>query len=123
MAASSQQSPGDRQNMCHGVTSSALHFTPPLGKTGVPRVGGVPLDFQKRPRNLGKPASALLARASLGLPEGVAGTAAGRSPGGPAWSKHDLPRAPWQMSVRVAPSTMNCGFESSSCKTSRRAQF
>lgn len=27
-----------------------------------------------------------------------------------------LPSAPWQMSVRVAPSTMNWGFENSSCK-------
>lgn len=30
-----------------------------------------------------------------------------------------LPSAPWQMSVRVAPSTMNWGLESSSCKRPR----
>ena len=96
---------------------------PRLGRTWA-SLGSIPLNLQKSPRNLGKPAPALIARLSE-LAEGRGwGRARRNGHGELLWKKtprtpSGLPRAPWQMSVRVAPSTMNWGFESSSCKRPR----
>lgn len=130
MAARSQQSPGIGKTLI----SLALQICPGeggavyegcRGPPGVPwGYPSSPLRLQKRPRNLGKPAPMLIAKACLGLQEGGVraepnGTGTGNyngentrnpTPGG-------LPSAPWQMSVRVAPSTMNWGFDISSYKT------
>lgn len=90
-------------------------------------LGEVPfisLPLQKRQKNLGKPAPVLIAKACLGLQEGGVGTV----PNGMGMENYIgkntqnptpgcLPSDPWQTSVRVAPSTMNWGFDSSSYKT------
>lgn len=86
-----------------------------------------PLSLQKRPRNLGKPAPVLIAKACLGLQEGGVGvepkgtgTGIGNCGGKNTQTSpppRGLPSAPWQMSVRVAPSTMNWGFDSISYET------
>lgn len=66
--------------------------------------------------------------------QSLPGPAGGRSWGSAQWNGNGnyngentqnptpggLPSAPWQMSVRVAPSTMNWGFDSSSYKTHSR---
>lgn len=98
------------------------------GPPGIPWVGypSSPLRSQKRPRNLGEPAPMLIAKACLDLQEGGVGAV----PNGTGTGSYNgenaqnltpipggLPSAPWQMSVRVAPSTMNWGFDISSYKT------
>ena len=100
-----------------------VHTSAMLGRSWG-SLGRVPLNLQKRPRNLGKPAPALIARACLGLQKGGAeaeqeGTGIGNYFGKTLKTPQGLPSAPWQMSVRVAPSTMNWGFENSSCKRPR----
>lgn len=125
MAARSQQSPGMGKSHVRPALPICARWctrVPCWGETG--SLGRAPLNLQKRPRNLGKPAPALIARARLGLQKGGAeaeqeGTGIGNYFGKTLKTPQGLPSAPWQISVRVAPSTMNWGFENSSCKRPR----
>lgn len=129
MAARSQQSPGIGKALVRLAFwiypgEGGAVYVGCRGPPGFPGYPSSPLGLQKRPRNLGEPAPMLIGKACLGLQEGGVGavpngTGMGNYNGGNAQNPTPggLPSAPWQMSVRVAPSTMNWGFDISSYKT------
>lgn len=131
MAARSQQSPGRRgPHVRHTPGGSTLGGCPCLGD---PRgsLGAVPLGLTEKTQESGQTSPSTDSQSLSGLAEGRSwgraqwngkgtGTDYGSGTPNPAPScRGGLPSAPWQTSVRVAPSTINWGFDSSSYKTRR----